>query len=104
MLVLSSGGTRFPKQMSEEVHGFDIVLDVEQIRRWAPKLGRHVTIASIEGALHDVILSRREVRERAYDEIDRWMTAYVETEADRPAASAAGATSATRCAARPPRE
>ena len=39
VLVLSSGGTRFPKQMSEEVHGFDIVLDVEQIRRWAPKLG-----------------------------------------------------------------
>jgi len=79
VLVLSSGGTRFPKQMSEEVHGFDIVLDVEQIRRWAPRLGRHVTIASLEGALHDVILSRRDVRERAYDEIDRWMTAYVET-------------------------
>ncbi len=79
VLVLSSGGTRFPKQMSEEVHGFDIVLDVEQIRRWAPQLGRHVTIASIEGALHDVILSRREVRDRAYDEIERWLTAYVET-------------------------
>ena len=26
-----------------------------------------------------MILSRRDVRERAYDEIDRWMTAYVET-------------------------
>jgi alpha-beta hydrolase superfamily lysophospholipase len=82
VLVLSSGGTRFPKQMSEEVHGFDIVLDVAQIRRWTPALGRHVTIATIEGALHDVILSRPEIRARAYDEIERWVAAYVETRAE----------------------
>jgi alpha-beta hydrolase superfamily lysophospholipase len=76
VLVLCSGGTHWPKQMSEEVHSFDIVLDVAQIRRWAPELGRHVTIVSIEGALHDVVLSRPDVRARAYDEIERWVATY----------------------------
>jgi alpha-beta hydrolase superfamily lysophospholipase len=76
-LVLSSGGTAWPTEMGEDVHGHDIVLDVEQIRRWAPALGRHVTYVGIEGARHDVVLSRAEVRARVYDELERWVTAYV---------------------------
>jgi alpha-beta hydrolase superfamily lysophospholipase len=45
---------------------------------WAHKLGEHVTLARIHGALHDVTLSRLEVRERAFAEITRWLEAYVE--------------------------
>jgi alpha-beta hydrolase superfamily lysophospholipase len=56
----------------------DIVLDVEQIRRRAPLLGEHVTIAMVEGALHDVTLSTEPVRKVVFDEIDRFLTAYVE--------------------------
>ena len=40
----------------------DIVLDVEQIRRWASSVGRHVTSIAVDGAMHDVVLSRPEVR------------------------------------------
>jgi alpha-beta hydrolase superfamily lysophospholipase len=76
-LVLCSARTGAPVEMSEIVHGTDIVLDVAQIRRWAPGLGLHVTIVSIEGAVHDVVLSRTPVRERAYHEIGAWLTAYV---------------------------
>lgn len=77
-LVLSSGRTAFPKEMGEDVHTNDIVLDVQQIRRWASSLGPHVTSIGIDGARHDVVLSRPEVRARVYTEIDRWLTAYVE--------------------------
>src|SRR4051812_9534748 len=35
VLVLSSDRSAVPLEMSEEVHGADIVLDVAQIRRWA---------------------------------------------------------------------
>lgn len=77
-LVLSSGRTVYPKAMSEEVHTNDIVLDVRQIRRWASSLGSHVTSIGIDGARHDVVLSRPAVRERVYAEIDRWLTTYVE--------------------------
>jgi len=77
-LVLTSGASALPTEMGEDVHGHDIVLDVEQIRRWTPALGRHVTYVGIEGARHDVVLSRAAVRSRVYDELERWVTAYVD--------------------------
>ncbi|HYH34730.1 MAG TPA: alpha/beta hydrolase [Nocardioides sp.] len=77
-LVLSSDATAFPREMVEEVHTTDIVLDVEHIRHWSPALGRHVTYVAIPGARHDVVLSRPEARRRAYDELHRWWSAYVD--------------------------
>jgi alpha-beta hydrolase superfamily lysophospholipase len=78
VLVLSSGASGHPRQMDATVHGTDIVLDVPQIRQWATAVGPHVTYVAIDGALHDVVLSRPDVRARAYAELDRWLTAYVE--------------------------
>ena len=60
----------------------DIVLDVAQIARWSTKLSRHVTLVRVEGALHDVTLSRASVREKVFDELGRWLAAYVEPPAD----------------------
>jgi alpha-beta hydrolase superfamily lysophospholipase len=77
VLVLTSGATAWPQEMGEDVHGHDIVLEVDQIRRWAPALGRHVTLVSIDGARHDVVLSREPVRAQVYDELARWHAAYV---------------------------
>jgi alpha-beta hydrolase superfamily lysophospholipase len=78
VLVLTSGATAYPSEMGDAVHAHDIVLEVRQIRRWAPSLGKHVTIASIPGARHDVTLSREPIRERVYDELGRFVTAYVD--------------------------
>jgi alpha-beta hydrolase superfamily lysophospholipase len=79
VLVLSSTRSGRPSSMDDpDVHSTDIVLDVEQIRRRAPMLGRHVTLAQVEGAIHDVTLSRPEVRKVVFDEVARFLTAYVE--------------------------
>jgi alpha-beta hydrolase superfamily lysophospholipase len=78
VLVLSSGRSTMPAEMGEDVHGTDIVLDVAQIRRWATSYGPHVTYLAIEGARHDVVLSREEPRRAAYDAISTWMTAWVD--------------------------
>lgn len=78
VLVLSSAGTRWPKEMGEDAHGYDIVLEVPQIRQWATALGSRVTYVAIAGARHDVVLSRAEPRATAYSELDRWVSAYVE--------------------------
>lgn len=78
VLVLSSAGTRRPKEMGEDVHGYDIVLEVPQIRRWATAIGSHVTYVAVEGARHDVVLSRAEPRARAYAEMDRWRASYLD--------------------------
>ncbi|MGC4111886.1 MAG: alpha/beta hydrolase [Nocardioides sp.] len=77
-LVLSSTASSTPTAMGEDVHSTDIVLDVEQIRRWSPALGHHVTYVGIEGARHDVFLSREGPRTAAFAELSRWLTAYVE--------------------------
>jgi alpha-beta hydrolase superfamily lysophospholipase len=78
VLVLSSGRSTRPEEMGEDVHGTDIVLDVAQIRRWATSYGPHVTYIAVEGARHDVVLSRDEPRARAYDAISTWLGAWVD--------------------------
>jgi len=82
VLVLSSTRSGRPASMEDpDVFSTDIVLDVEQIRRRATMLGRHVTLAQIGGAMHDVTLSRPEVRKVAFDEIGRFLSAYVDGQA-----------------------
>jgi alpha-beta hydrolase superfamily lysophospholipase len=51
----------------------DTVLDVEQIVRRAPRLGRHVTIIRFEGGLHDLVLSAEPVRDRVFAEMRSWL-------------------------------
>ena len=79
VLVLSSAATVFGNDLGDEVDSHDIVLDVPQIRRWAASVGPHVTYAAVDGARHDVVLSLPPVRARVYDELERWVTAYVDT-------------------------
>jgi alpha-beta hydrolase superfamily lysophospholipase len=78
VLVMTSGGSAYPKVWDETVTGHDIVLNVDQIRKWAHKLGDHVTLVRIPGALHDITLSAEPVRKAAFDQISRWLEAYVE--------------------------
>ena len=79
VLVLASARSGHPTSVDDPAtHGTDIVLDVEQIRRRAPLLGRHVTTVMVEGALHDVTLSRRPARDEVFDQLGRWLSAYVD--------------------------
>ncbi|GAA3832655.1 alpha/beta hydrolase [Nocardioides panacisoli] len=78
VLVLSSDRTHWPREMGADVHQSDIVLDVRQIKQWASSIGRHVTYVQVPGAVHDVVLSRQGARDRAYEEIERWRTTYVD--------------------------
>lgn len=77
VLVLSSARSTFTEPTDEAVRSSDIVLDVEQIRRWASSIGRHVTSVAVEGAVHDMVLSRPDVRRRVYDVLDTWLGAWV---------------------------
>ena len=78
VLVLSSDSSARPTEMGEDVHTHDIVLDVEQIRRWSIALGRHVTYVAVPDARHDVTLSLPGPRKRVYDELERWAGAYLD--------------------------
>ncbi|MFP5253497.1 MAG: alpha/beta hydrolase [Actinomycetes bacterium] len=77
VLVLTSATSGRPRQWDESCTASDIVLDVRLIRKWAHTLGRHVTSVAVEGAIHDVTLSRAAVRAVAFDQLARWHDAFV---------------------------
>jgi alpha-beta hydrolase superfamily lysophospholipase len=77
VLVLTSGASGHPKEYDETCSSTDIVLDVELIRKWGHRLADHVTLVRVHGAIHDVTMSREPVRAKAFDEIGRWLEAYV---------------------------
>ena len=77
VLMVCSARSTTPKVWGPEVSATDIVLDVGLLAARAPLLGWHVTLVRLDGAVHDVSLSARPVRDRYIDEIGRWDAAYV---------------------------
>lgn len=74
VLVLRSASSRLAAAaFADDLLGVDAVLDVETMRRLAPRLGRDVTDVPLDGALHDVLLSRADVRERALAALDAFL-------------------------------
>ena len=73
-LILRSDRTHYSARYSEISERADLVLDVTQIARWAGCLGGETTVVPVEGARHDVFLSLPEVRKRAYEVLDDWLT------------------------------
>lgn len=74
VLLLHADHSIMPgKAWREEYHDADIVLDVRDMIRIGPKLGRDVTLASISGGKHDLFLSRERARGRAIDTMFGWL-------------------------------
>lgn len=71
--VLLSARSAVPTAWSDALTRADSVLVVDDIARAALKLGSSVTIERIDGALHDVFLSRHEAREDAYARLGYWV-------------------------------
>lgn len=74
--VLLSARSLPPTRWSDELTSADTVLVVEEIARRALKLGPTVTVERIDGALHDVFLSRKHARDDAYARLGRWVTGW----------------------------
>ncbi|MCK6067229.1 MULTISPECIES: alpha/beta hydrolase [Microbacterium] len=72
-LVLLSARSTPPIRWSDDMTSTDSVLFVDDIARAATRIGELVTIARIEGAIHDVFRSRPEPRAAAFATLDRWM-------------------------------
>jgi len=80
-------------QWHEAARRADAVLNVGDIVRWAPYLGRHVTLVRIDGGVHDLTLSAPGPRAALFAELATWLEAYV-----KPAAAAPEPAVASRAA------
>jgi alpha-beta hydrolase superfamily lysophospholipase len=86
--VLLSAHSAYPTAWSEDLTRADSVLVVDDIARAALKIGHSITIEWVEGALHDVFLSRHEAREEAYARLGHWVDGWAAADsAARAAAS-----------------
>lgn len=73
VLVMSSDKSFFGKEWSDELFRSDSVLNVEDIRRRAPKLGRDVTYVQVRDGIHDLFLSTHKVRAEAFRVMFDWL-------------------------------
>ncbi len=53
----------------------DIVLDWKQVASWSRTLGSKVSVLPFPGGLHDLVLSRREIRDEVYRQLFAWEAA-----------------------------
>ena len=72
-LTLVSAHSYLGQDYSPAADTADTVLDVEQIRKWAPHLSRNHTTKTIDGARHDVFLSEPFAREVAFKATAEWL-------------------------------
>jgi alpha-beta hydrolase superfamily lysophospholipase len=77
ILVACSTRSYRGQEWHELAQRADSVLDVAGIARWAPQLGRHVTVLRINGGMHDLSLSAPDARAVLFTELERWTSAYV---------------------------
>ena len=73
VLTLCSTRSTMAEEWTEDAASTDIVLDVKQIAKWSHQLAHRVTVVRLEGAMHDVFLSRKDVRDAAFGAVDRWL-------------------------------
>ncbi len=73
VLLLHSAHSYVGKTWSAAFTKADCVLDVAHMRRYGPRLGSSVTLVSIEGGLHDLVLSPLAVREHVFAELFTWL-------------------------------
>jgi alpha-beta hydrolase superfamily lysophospholipase len=76
-LVMSSTRTVTVSEWDDDLRRGDAVLDADSIARWAPAIGRNVTIVRIADGLHDLLLSAPAVRANAYETMATWLRAWV---------------------------
>lgn len=66
ILVMHSSCSAKEKDWSDEYTHCDGVLDIDDIRNYGAHLGSDVRLVKIQDALHDLYLSRKDVRDNAY--------------------------------------
>ena len=77
VLVLRSQKSLISPVWDDAMTTSDIVIEVDVIAERALRIARNVTVATVPDAIHDVLLSKRPVRDVAYGHIARWAAGYL---------------------------
>ena len=72
-LVMHSHQTTNPKKWGIEAQTSDVILNINDIQKYAEKMIGDVSIQTIENGLHDLVLSAPKVREQVYQNLFAWI-------------------------------
>jgi len=75
VLVMFSSRSLVLKKYSTEAQIADIVIKVKEIRELGQKLGTDVTLKELANGMHDLFLSKKEVRNSAFTALFDWISA-----------------------------
>jgi alpha-beta hydrolase superfamily lysophospholipase len=74
ILILHSRKSVYPKEWSEEMFEGDAILNVTDIKEKSKRVTAPVKeVVEVDGAIHDVVLSRKPVRDTVFDTVFEWL-------------------------------
>ena len=73
VLVMYSDKSYKKRKWSDDIKEQDGVLDMEHIAHFADVLGPDITKVEVAHGVHDLVLSKKKVREKVYTEIEDWL-------------------------------
>lgn len=73
VLLMHSAESVKPGDAKEKYYRADAILDVEAISKYGRRLGGDVTEVSFPGGLHDLALSKKDIRENMYGVMLDWL-------------------------------
>ena len=73
VLVMYSSKSVTPGNYHHSMHTADSVLDAEDISKYADVIGKNVTKVEIIDGMHDLILSKKDVREEVFAEMTKFI-------------------------------
>jgi alpha-beta hydrolase superfamily lysophospholipase len=82
-VLVACSARSYKGRFTDAAHHADSVLNVKHVVRYAPRLGRDVTLVRIEGGKHDLTLSAPPVRERLFAQVDAWLVTHVGESSER---------------------
>lgn len=72
-LIMHSDRTTAPKKVNQNAYSSDVILNVKHIKKYGKKLQGDVNVITIKQGLHDLVLSRSDIRHEVYSKLFAWL-------------------------------
>lgn len=72
-LIMHSHQTKYPLRFNRAAQTSDVILNVKDIAYYGKKMSGDIQLCEIKDALHDVVLSKRDVRQHVYEQLFFWL-------------------------------
>jgi alpha-beta hydrolase superfamily lysophospholipase len=69
IVLMHSSASFLPKKWSDRIHKNDVVLNIQDMKKYGNNLGTNVTLLEIKEARHDIFLSVESVRKKAFKKL-----------------------------------